>query len=413
MTEPASTRPAHPVLWGMYLGVSWTWCIGMFLPILLVRDYGLGGYLVFALPNVVGAGAMGWVLRDQTLSQRLVEKHAPAMGVFGAVTIAFHFYFLFWLLGLVQEINQRASVSFPTWALATIGVLGLALVWVVRRASGPGAITRVALAVWLLSIGTLIALLVGSAPDPGPGAMLGETADTGELIWMAPVCLFGFALCPYMDLTFHHARQQTTGSGARTAFTLGFGVFFLAMILLTLVYSGLFGGVLGAPIEVSARASWARGLIVTHIAIQALFTVLVHRERIRATSNVTGALATIALGGIAALLGLFHGQLPGVGDMSAGEVVYRCFMAFYGLVFPAYVWVVMIPTRDGHSGLAGARGRRKARTMAFSASVAAPMFWMGFIMGQEAWLAPGLAIVLLSRLTLGGGGQAPSTSAAA
>ena len=30
------------------------------------------------------------------------------------------------------------------------------------------------------------------------------------------------------------------------------------------------------------------------------------------------------------------------------------------------------------------------------------MFWMGFVAGQEVWLAPGLAIVLLSRAVLGG-----------
>ena len=26
--------------WAIYLGMSWTWCIGMFLPVLLIRDFG-------------------------------------------------------------------------------------------------------------------------------------------------------------------------------------------------------------------------------------------------------------------------------------------------------------------------------------------------------------------------------------
>ena len=408
MDDQAPTRSVSPVLWGVYLGVSWTWCIGMFLPILLLRDYGLAGYVVFALPNVVGAAAMGWVLRTREASAALVHRHARAMGVFSAVTIAFHFYFLFWLLGLVERINDRASVSTPDWALWAIGALTIALVWVAPRVSARDrALTRVALGVWLLSAGALVALLVGGEPEPGPGAMLGETARTGGLLWLAPVCLFGFALCPYLDLTFHHARQRTSTRGARTAFTIGFGGFFLAMILLTLVYAGMFGGVLGAPIETPGRASWARGLVLTHIVVQAIFTVLVHRERLRATGDSAGAVATLTLGVIAVVLGLTQASLPGVGQMSAGEVIYRCFMAFYGLVFPAYVWIAMIPTRDGHAGIAGSRGRRKARTLAFATSMAAPMFWMGFIGGQEAWLAPGLAIVLLSRLTLGRGGQAP------
>jgi hypothetical protein len=46
--------------WANYLGMSWTWCIGMFLPVLLVRDYGIGAWWIFAIPNVVGAAAMGW-----------------------------------------------------------------------------------------------------------------------------------------------------------------------------------------------------------------------------------------------------------------------------------------------------------------------------------------------------------------
>src|SRR4051812_22981962 len=47
--------PTRPVLWAIFLGVSWTWVIGMFLPVLLVRDYGLLGWVVFAIPNVIGA----------------------------------------------------------------------------------------------------------------------------------------------------------------------------------------------------------------------------------------------------------------------------------------------------------------------------------------------------------------------
>ena len=49
---------AVPLLWALFLGVSWTWVIGMFLPVLLVRDYGMLGWIVFAVPNVVGAAAM-------------------------------------------------------------------------------------------------------------------------------------------------------------------------------------------------------------------------------------------------------------------------------------------------------------------------------------------------------------------
>src|SRR4051812_30605350 len=66
------------VPWSIYLASSWTWCIGMFLPVLLIRDYGLWGWIVFAVPNVVGAGAMGWVLRSRTTSRHMVVAHAVA-----------------------------------------------------------------------------------------------------------------------------------------------------------------------------------------------------------------------------------------------------------------------------------------------------------------------------------------------
>ena len=36
----------------------------MFLPVLIMREYGIAGWFVFAIPNVVGAAAVGWVLTD-------------------------------------------------------------------------------------------------------------------------------------------------------------------------------------------------------------------------------------------------------------------------------------------------------------------------------------------------------------
>src|SRR4051812_32860256 len=75
--------------WAVYLATSWTWCIGMFLPVLLVRDYGTWGWFVFALPNVVGAAAMGWILRTREQSVRIVDQHRFACLAFSFVTITF------------------------------------------------------------------------------------------------------------------------------------------------------------------------------------------------------------------------------------------------------------------------------------------------------------------------------------
>src|SRR5688572_21066280 len=112
-SHPTSSRFSRlsPLLWAVFLGCSWTWVIGMFLPVLLVRDYGAWAWLVFAVPNVIGAAAMGWVLRDAAASERFVQRHAVAGYAFSVVTIAFHVFFAMWMI-------QRISGS----GLYTVGV---------------------------------------------------------------------------------------------------------------------------------------------------------------------------------------------------------------------------------------------------------------------------------------------------
>ncbi len=68
----------------------------MFLPALLLRDYGWWGFVVFAVPNVVGAAAMGWVLRPGA-SEAILARHRPMCEAFSLATIAFQAYFIFGL----------------------------------------------------------------------------------------------------------------------------------------------------------------------------------------------------------------------------------------------------------------------------------------------------------------------------
>src|SRR5437762_393098 len=82
--------------WAVYLGMSWTWCIGMFLPVLLVREFGVWGWVVFAIPNVIGAAAMGWIISRER-SHQIVQQHRAAVEAFSVITIAFQLFFLFWL----------------------------------------------------------------------------------------------------------------------------------------------------------------------------------------------------------------------------------------------------------------------------------------------------------------------------
>ncbi|MBL8762616.1 MAG: hypothetical protein JNL50_15075, partial [Phycisphaerae bacterium] len=82
---------------GAYLAASWTWCIGMFLPTMLIRDFGGWAFWAFAIPNVVGAAAMGLVLARPGDSERLVAKHWPALSLFSLVTASFQVFFMLWL----------------------------------------------------------------------------------------------------------------------------------------------------------------------------------------------------------------------------------------------------------------------------------------------------------------------------
>lgn len=357
----------------------------MFLPILLVRDFGVWGFVVFAVPNVLGAAAFGWVLAKPGVSERLVEKHRPWLRGFSFVTIAFQIYLLIWMMHLVQEELLFVAVG------AAFGAMFLP-----RLPFFPSRIVARTLIVFPISIAAIIVFLTKSGPS------LPQTPEfvSPDLLWLAPVCAFGFALCPYLDLTFHHARQKAPGPSGTVAFTLGFGVIFLAMILFTLAYSGFLDkAVTSRAITMSIPAV----CVVAHLFAQLIYTFEVHHERAVAPEQWKKPMFVGGWGGVVGLgivaFWLIRG-MPAYADMEVTEIVYRGFLSFYGLVFPAYVWLIMIPTRDGHSGTTGANGRRKLMILALVIGIAAPMYWMGFIMRHEFYLVPAILLILFSRLAL-------------
>lgn len=391
---PAQTSWLGVLGWAAYLACSWTWCIGMFLSVLLVRDYGVWGFVVFAVPNVVGAGAMGWVLTSES-GARIAKEHRSACGWFSVVTVAFQMFFGWWL---VRMTNNDPG----TWWLFVIVLVGMALSVVAAMAKWPHVLASVM--VWAISVGIAVTFAayggIGRAHTP----WLVKEPGIG-LALLAPVCAFGFALCPYLDSTFLRARVVAEGRTGTAAFTVGFGVLFLAMILFTLGYAWVFLDIRRAP-------EWAVNLVSTHIIMQIGFTIAAHamvqlpasRERQQARVSIRGMVVGILTGLVlfaAPMIGVAAGDGT-VAGLSVGEVIYRCFMSFYGLVFPAYVWLCMIPSRDGHRGIDGALGRRKLVVLLGACALAAPCYWMGFIERVEWWLAPGLGVVLVARLLVRG-----------
>jgi hypothetical protein len=335
----------------------------MFLPVLLVRDLGAGAFLVFALPNVFGAAGMGWVLERQGLSEAWVAQHRRACAWFSVVTILFHIFFAGWIISML--LGAAGGVL----AILLAGVL-----WALGR-HRPGRDVSVAMVVYLISLACVALFLIyGSVALPGMAYRL--PGAEWKSLWLIPVCFFGFGLCPYLDLTFHRARQNVDARGAKIAFGAGFGVFFFSMILFTLIYSGLLAERLDG--EIIGVAGF---IIGAHMVVQAGFTIAAHlRELMPASSGEgkrLGVLMAAAMGIVISIWWLLHGR------ERAGEIPYMLFLGFYGLVFPAYVWSVLV-----------GRGRADMRILLAGIMIAGPMYYVGFVNRQTAWLLPGVAVAL-------------------
>jgi len=356
----------------------------MFFPILLLRDYGWWGFLVFAAPNVVGAAALGWVLAKPDSPTRLLNTHRLMVQVFSLVTVLFQAFFLGWMM-------RWAGLGYP---LAGLMVFGLLAGLVVLRYG----LLWLAFAIWCMSIAAMgVGLAGGSLHSPDM-----STQPPIDLLWIGPVSFFGFAFCPYLDITFLNAAQHTRGPSRKLAFTLGFGLFFLLMIVLTTLY----GPTIDQLRTNASVRTFAAGIIFIHIAAQLALTIFVHLRELAhlplrlAKLLPTTLISIVVLAGLSCLLPLDAPWVknPHLAHMGSGELLYRLFLSFYGLVFPAYVWLCMIPTADGHSGLRGVQGRRKAIVWLLAIGLAGPLFGLGFLHMQEVFLAPGLLIVLLARL---------------
>ena len=368
---PRAVVPAWPAVltWSAYLACSWTWCIGMFLPTLMLRDFGLWGWITFAVPNVIGAAAVGVVFRSAESSGAFVERHRAATTAFSLITIAFHGYWLAWMARWLPIPDAPAVML---WC-----ALGLLPICVLARWCAPRLMASALLVLSATAI--VLGWRAGWAETPLPA----PAQPHAGLLWLAPVVAFGFALCPPLDLTLQRARRELPGRAAPVAFAIGFGILFLALIAFSALYGrALLSGINTVTIPVVA--------LVCHLIAQATFTVGVHTRELarRGRSLAAPAAAALLIGGA---LGALTPELAGMHGMASGEIGYRLFLAAYGLAFPAYLWTVAIPhTRPiPHTRLLTA--------WAISCALASPFFWMGFIAQQHAWLAPGLLILLLAR----------------
>ncbi len=368
------------LLWAFFLACSWTWCIGMFLPVLLVRNWGIWAWVVFAVPNVIGAGAMGWVIRSRQQSEDMLIAHRPAMAVFSLITIAFHVYFVYWFV---------AERLMGPWLLV-IPVAAFFLIWTSGRKS-PQTDPRMAAIVWVLSMSAfgIFAWRTGWHLD-----LLPARWPAHEVLWLLPVCVIGFALCPYLDATFHRALLASGGRSG-LVFTLGFGVFFLCMIAFTLWYAKPIAALIYPGNAGSVPRSIAL-LIGCHMSLQSAFTVAVHvRELERMQMPMRFRLAALAVLFGAAFLAAFISKvdLQRWLGVDGGEAGYWLFMSLYVLPLSGYVWMFMIPRR----GVSRPPERRGLMILLLLLLIAGPLYWIAILHRQMPLLAVGVGLLLLSR----------------
>ncbi len=350
------SRAAATIGWGLFCASSWTWCIGMYLPIILIRHWGWPGFWVFAIPNVLGCAGFGYLLSKER-SERLCAEHAPAMTLFSAVTVAFQIFFVAWLgKSILGETTIPAG-----WLVAAITAsLGLFLSILPDRA-------------WPLlgSVTTLASLTLWLAIPAGRLAAVGSSGDqpASALTWAAPIVALGFLLCPWLDRTFHRARQRTPSVHAFGVFGLSF--FFL--ILLTVGYQ-----LDGFAVLVPAVAG--------HLLGQAAFTTAVHLREVRLSPVPHGGRWRQAAVIVPIIVGALSADLP-----FERETVYLVYLGAYGLLFPAYVLLMMLPAALGRRPWPRTRGGWVG--FALLLAVLAPCCFLGFV-DLETWLLP-IPVVML------------------
>jgi len=342
------------IAWGVFCACSWTWCIGMYLPVIMVDRFGIPGFLVFAVPNVIGCAGFGYVLARRARSGAMVQRHGAAMLAFSLVAVAYHMFFITFLLGeLFVELTPRQEAFVPIAGAIVVLTAGMLL-----SLAGDRQWLVIAAAVYVFSLIAFGIIGFGGWERIGMSGRL----EPGRLVWLAPVVSIGFLLCPYLDLTFHRALRR---SPSRHAFAV-FGVTFAVMIVFTCF------------LWFSPRPAlpWV-GL--AHIAAQTIFTVGAHLREVRVSAALGRPAVKVLLMFLPLIAVAAYPAARAAADAMAGEELYLRFLVCYGLVFPAYVLLFMGPWRPW---------RFSPRTLlAFAAVIVllAPLYELGFI-GGTTWL---------------------------
>ena len=347
----------------------------MYLPVYLAKDFGALSFLVFAIPNIIGAAAVPFLLRSAPAVRTFALRHLEAIRAFAFATILFHIVFL--------------SGFMPTGILGLdLGVGGITVVMalLVGVSSRPRA-TTMAVGVWALSL--ILALCAILAARKGLYYSMPPVHGTYSLLQLAmasPAIIIGFLLCPLLDGTFL-ATREFHGLRTERIFLLAFLALFPALILITLGYAG--------RILTNHALSY---FLFVHLALQSGFTIGVQWWALRWLRTLRAerpAEAVAAIDGahrwggriLLAAVGLSFGaamfaQNFGVSlhaDLSPQRLAYDLMLSLYGLVFPAYLMAIAVPPLIGRRGCAW--------VFLGALAVAGPLYWIA-AMDHRYWAMP-------------------------
>ena len=366
--------------WGVYCACSWTWCIGMFLPIILLGRFGWAGFWAFAIPNLIGCVGFGYLFTAEQ-SRRFATVHIGPIRWFSLATIAFQIFFVGWSTGsfvLAAPIPTDAESAGAGAAsdLLAWPVLGAILTWTAGAAalSARGDLFWR----WLATIiaatsGVLFAITfnrVGGFPD------VAAPTNAAPVVGIVPLMAMGFLACPILDATFHRARQQ---SPSRHSF-LVFGLVFAMMLA--------FAATTFDPMNPASVIPVVMPVIVAQWTLQLLFTIGAHLREVTTlpAGRIGQSLPIYAAIACGALLGM-----PGI----AGEETYLMLLGLYAIPFPMYAIAA------GVRGFDQPLPHRWVLVILLVSLASSPLAWLGFIENQTWFLLPAAALTAIAGWVIG------------
>ncbi|MDE4133496.1 hypothetical protein PXK00_10255 [Phaeobacter sp. QD34_3] len=350
-----------------FLACAWFWCIGGFFPVLLYLEFGAVSFWVFLVFNVLGATLFGFAWREEARQAFLQRFHGWARG-FSALVAGYHVVFAIWLSLMLEDPRPLAGF-----------VLMTALCLVLRG-------RLITLSGGVLALSAALFVFIGLDPVLPPVPEPVATAPLRPFVHQIAPLALGFLLAPYFDLTFHRAFARA--ASPKRAFLIGFMLLFTA--LLCGVYLGMdaFVGLLSAG-GLSHPAVAAVALLVM---VQTGFTTAAHLVELDMVTWRLSHRQILGLGAVAAIAALHLGALAISPEALRliGELIYRGFVFVIGALFP--VLLILGPTRQA----------------ALAASVLAPCYTLGFLIGGA--FAPWLSVAMLAFAAFYARRPAPSRS---